>query len=1083
MLRPLIVIGCGGSGVTTVRYLRKSAKKALADAGWDGPLPQAWQFIGVDLGPQYFSGPEPMPADDYVCIDQGVSYSSIQTRMEMKHPVGTAGSTEMLGWKPRAAEIYPPITQSPGMFRPVARMAGLASLMPTIEQRLSRSLDAIRKSEDEFCQLKELLGLHSYFGAGELDPYVVVVGSMSGGTGSGIMFDIHEVVKRLKPNWTSLISIVYSDSIFDSLAGEQSAPSQANSLAFMSELLALSWNARKSSPLIEQGNNFDYLAPPLTFIIENKNSDGVTAASPDESFQLVASWLTCVAISADKQSALMYAVSEQNPRSMINSGGYGFEKVSVHSTPGVVLSFGHATISVGRDRFPEYASKLLQREVVEFLINGYQKIAIQELGKSETTTPPEEIIKSLTDRNFQKFLIDANLSTTTDLPTYLIDLVSSEAKIQSLRNSLKDDLENAIKTNVRKDSDQTENFNDAVWGVKKQNLLKNADVILQIVTSWKLGVSGGISKALNREVSNLSIPVANALLKTTHKLIGKAADQFRIQAEHLLVSSKNHKFKLVQTAESKPINQAIDSIVMEVTAQSLEYLAVELENFTNGELSDLINQIEFLQTSLETLLSSEIYSWPKIDDGVPYSFQPPSFEVCLESYETWPSSIQRLILGPDAKDEDQDKDLMKIARSAIIQGGYETKNGGLASSLIRLTDGAQQELHGTPGLFSLRVDLENHVLDWLMRPGSEFGNFVGESLNSYLSGFGSPLFNQPIENVDHEDRLKRYKEKLISVLSVCKPRIYIDHNLNAQIHRRNDLAHFFKLPFPEGHPAYEASHAILATHLNLWDNFEAYFASNISTTSVGISAYLIYPVNPSVMRHFTGTQATFAERSSSWSEKEQDFKWRRTRKLSEFIPLPTALRHAAIRGFAVGRMLGYITIDTEIAIKISGKEREYVFPRYLMTKSGPSNLLPALLESMSLCFADVPKLGQEAFGAYRELISMGATGQFVATLPVENECLKFIQTGERLRIPVDIERAARMSADTSEERTKKMLEYLELNLTRYVQVREKFNAMTIADSISAEDCLTLELIDELIENYQIVFDSIKNDKTFDIHGV
>ena len=39
--------------------------------------------------------------------------------------------------------------------------------------------------------------------------------------------------------------------------------------------------------------------------------------------------------------------------------------------------------------------------------------------------------------------------------------------------------------------------------------------------------------------------------------------------------------------------------------------------------------------------------------------------------------------------------------------------------------------------------------------------------------------------------------------------------------------------------------------------------------------------------------------------------------------------------------------------------------------------------------------------------------------------------------------------------------------------------MTIADSISAEDCLTLELIDELIENYQFVFDSIKNVDTFD----
>ena len=131
---------------------------------------------------------------------------------------------------------------------------------------------------------------------------------------------------------------------------------------------------------------------------------------------------------------------------------------------------------------------------------------------------------------------------------------------------------------------------------------------------------------------------------------------------------------------------------------------------------------------------------------------------------------------------------------------------------------------------------------------------------------------------------------------------------------------------------------------------------------------------------------------------------------------------------------------------------------------------------MSLCFADVPKLGQEAFGAYRELISLG--------FAVDNDCLKFIQTGERLRIPVDIGRAERMSADTSEDRTKKMLDYLELNLTRYVQVGEKFNAMAVTDSISAEDKLTLELLDELIVNYQIVFDSIINyKKNLNLHGV
>ena len=43
--------------------------------------------------------------------------------------------------------------------------------------------------------------------------------------------------------------------------------------------------------------------------------------------------------------------------------------------------------------------------------------------------------------------------------------------------------------------------------------------------------------------------------------------------------------------------------------------------------------------------------------------------------------------------------------------------------------------------------------------------------------------------------------------------------------------------------------------------------------------------------------------------------------------------------------------------------------------------------------------------------------------------------------------------------------------------------MVVADSISVEGRLTLELSDELTEYYQIVFDLVKNDKIFDLHVV
>jgi hypothetical protein len=236
------------------------------------------------------------------------------------------------------------------------------------------------------------------------------------------------------------------------------------------------------------------------------------------------------------------------------------------------------------------------------------------------------------------------------------------------------------------------------------------------------------------------------------------------------------------------------------------------------------------------------------------------------------------------------------------------------------------------------------------------------------------------------------------------------------------------------------------------------------------------PLNPSVFKNFTDTQAALV---NSRMHTAVTFgyvgKFRRTRRLSEYIPLPTELRHAAIRGFAVGRILGYITVDTNESIKISGMDREYTFPRWLLTPSGPNNLLPSLLESMSLCFADVPRLGQEAFGAYRELISLGMGKDGRAhSFEFDNDCVEFIKTGKRRRIPVGIQRPELMSAETPEDRQQVMVQLLLSRIASYAEIEDSFAGLTNADHIPAADRLTLEILDELIDNFQIVLTSIES---------
>jgi hypothetical protein len=48
MLRPIIIIGCGGSGQKAVRYVRDSVARHLERKGWESGVPKAWQFLGID---------------------------------------------------------------------------------------------------------------------------------------------------------------------------------------------------------------------------------------------------------------------------------------------------------------------------------------------------------------------------------------------------------------------------------------------------------------------------------------------------------------------------------------------------------------------------------------------------------------------------------------------------------------------------------------------------------------------------------------------------------------------------------------------------------------------------------------------------------------------------------------------------------------------------------------------------------------------------------------------------------------------------------------------------------------------------
>ena len=92
MLRPVIMIGCGGSGQKAIRYVRDAVQRRLRKAGWRDEVPRAWTFLGLDtLNVQEDRVEIPtLPAADFLSVSLGDDkYEVPSKRLLRRYPPRT----------------------------------------------------------------------------------------------------------------------------------------------------------------------------------------------------------------------------------------------------------------------------------------------------------------------------------------------------------------------------------------------------------------------------------------------------------------------------------------------------------------------------------------------------------------------------------------------------------------------------------------------------------------------------------------------------------------------------------------------------------------------------------------------------------------------------------------------------------------------------------------------------------------------------------------------------------------------------------------------------------------------------------
>lgn len=259
-LGPVLVIGCGGTGVKVLLELRKKLSRRLLDVGWSGDFPQAWQLIAVDvesLGSQQrlmsqSSGALPdfdvshraavqrMPDQDFVRL--ALSNDAYEW---VDHAVADdfarqGRTSELEGWRPAPGAFVGPVRQGAGAVRGVGRMVGLTATR-RFAARVRLALDHFAQGERSLHEIGRLSGAVG----GSAPVRVVLVSSLSGGTGSGVLLDVFDVVASAAPGLASIDVVV----VPGVPSGSPNAESFAlNALASLSELMSRA--ARRDLPTL-----------------------------------------------------------------------------------------------------------------------------------------------------------------------------------------------------------------------------------------------------------------------------------------------------------------------------------------------------------------------------------------------------------------------------------------------------------------------------------------------------------------------------------------------------------------------------------------------------------------------------------------------------------------------------------------------------------------------------------------------------------------------------------------------------------------------------------------------------------------
>ena len=398
-IRPMVLIGCGGSGGKTLRIAHDAIMRRLRGKGWTGEMPDSWQFLWIDVPINQEGGHEfgsQLDPTSYVgLVKPATVYRTGIDAAVMK--IRNTDPADLVGWRPDPAAVKISIEDGAGQFRSIGRMISVRQGV-AIAERVKATYDrtALGTSISQLEAVGTLLGAQV-----SQRPKVFLVSSLAGGSGAGTFLDVADIVAIHSNSPESVTGILYTADVFKGI--ENANGVEGNSLASLAELLAGYWSEepRSMSLFASQGLPSKQITRggmSYPFLVGSTNANGVSLSNQVEVYRSTGELLALITVSGEVQEQVVQFMSGNWQASAIgNSDRLGIQG-PLEMAPTSAL--GYARLGLGRDRFKQYSIRRLARSAIEFLSSGY--LAMNHYTDGPMT--PSEALRDIVEHNKLVFL-------------------------------------------------------------------------------------------------------------------------------------------------------------------------------------------------------------------------------------------------------------------------------------------------------------------------------------------------------------------------------------------------------------------------------------------------------------------------------------------------------------------------------------------------------------------------------------------------------------------------------------------------------------------------------------------------------